>query len=489
MAGVDLAGSIREELTCSLCLDYFTDPVTLDCGHNLCCACISQCWGESEPNFCCPQCRDTAPQRNLQPSRQLGNVVQLEKRRRLQAENQPEGQRMCKRHHEALKLFCEEDEVPICVVCDRSRAHRNHTVVPVKEAAQDYREQIRSRLERLREQREELQGLKRAWEQESERLLRQTELERQLVVSECNGLRQLLDDRERVLLARLRELDAEIVSRGQENAACLRDETARLSALITELEGKCQLSVPKLLQDVRSTVSRAEEGTPLHAAPKFPELEKTIWDFPGENKLQEALMGFLEGLLAEREFRRARGHAVDMTLDPDTANPYLILSEDRKRVKDGDIQQDLPDNPERFDTCACLLGCEGFTGGRHYWEVEVGDKTAWALGVCRESVRRKGEVILAPEDGYWTMWLQDGEYGALTSPLTPVPICVQPTRVGVFLDYEAGKVSFYNVTDRFHLFTFTDDFSGTLRPYFYTGVNEEGTNAAPLILCPVPAEP
>ncbi|XP_065421033.1 butyrophilin subfamily 1 member A1-like isoform X2 [Chrysemys picta bellii] len=188
------------------------------------------------------------------------------------------------------------------------------------------------------------------------------------------------------------------------------------------------------------------------------------------------------------ELRRAQLYAVDVTLDPDTAHPKLVLSEDRKRVRLGETHQDLPDNPERFDSHVCVLGAEGFAGGRHYWEVEVGDKTEWDLGVCRESVTKKGQVTYTPGNGYWLVWLWDGEYEALTSPPTPLPVSVRPSRVGIFLDYEAGEVSFYNVTDRSHLFTFTDTFSGTLRPYFYPGVNDEGENAAPLIICPVPAE-
>uniref|UniRef100_A0A674K146 Butyrophilin subfamily 1 member A1 n=1 Tax=Terrapene triunguis TaxID=2587831 RepID=A0A674K146_9SAUR len=179
---------------------------------------------------------------------------------------------------------------------------------------------------------------------------------------------------------------------------------------------------------------------------------------------------------------------VDVTLDPDTANPKLVLSEDRKRVRCGDKRQDLPDNPERFDPCPAVLGAEGFAGGRRYWEVEVGDKTRWDLGVCRESVSRKGWVTATPEDGYWVVWLREGEYKALTYPWTPLRVRVRPSRVGIFLDYKAGEVSFYNVTDRSHLFTFTDTFSGTLHPYFYPGVNTRGTNASPLIICPVPAE-
>ncbi|XP_074975923.1 butyrophilin subfamily 1 member A1 isoform X6 [Caretta caretta] len=185
--------------------------------------------------------------------------------------------------------------------------------------------------------------------------------------------------------------------------------------------------------------------------------------------------------------RRAQLYAVDVTLDPDTANPELVLSEDRKRVSDGDRRQDLPDKPERFDYCAFVLGAEGFAGGRRYWEVRVGDKTSWNLGVCRESVSRKGWVTLTPGNGFWVVRLRDGGYKALTSPSTPLPVSVRPGQVGIFLDYEAGEVSFYNVTDGSHLFTFTDTFSGTLRPYFCPGLHAGGRNAAPLIICPVPA--
>ncbi|XP_026518043.1 E3 ubiquitin-protein ligase TRIM21-like [Terrapene carolina triunguis] len=200
---------------------------------------------------------------------------------------------------------------------------------------------------------------------------------------------------------------------------------------------------------------------------------------------QEAISTQLQEL---RGWRRAQIYAVDVTLDPDTANPWLVLSEDRKRVRFGDTQQDLPNNPERFDTYPEVLGAEGFTGGRRYWEVEVGDKTRWTLGVCRESVNRKGESSYSPGNGFWAMWLRKGEYKAFTSPPTLLPVSVRPSRVGIFLDYEAGEVSFYNVTDRSHLFTFTNTFSGTLRPFFCPGVSAGGTNVAPLIICPVPAQ-
>uniref|UniRef100_A0A452IDC8 Butyrophilin subfamily 1 member A1 n=1 Tax=Gopherus agassizii TaxID=38772 RepID=A0A452IDC8_9SAUR len=178
---------------------------------------------------------------------------------------------------------------------------------------------------------------------------------------------------------------------------------------------------------------------------------------------------------------------VNVTLDPATAQPNLILSEDRKSVRHGDERQDLPDNPGRFEPYVIVLGAEEFMGGRHYWEVEVGKKPEWTLGVCRESVSRKGSINVTSENGYFVVCLRDGEkYWARTSPLTPLPVRVRPSRVGIFLDCEGGEISFYNVTDRSHLFTFADTFSEMLRPYFSPCLNEGGKNADPLIICPVP---
>ncbi|XP_067394279.1 butyrophilin subfamily 1 member A1-like [Emydura macquarii macquarii] len=216
--------------------------------------------------------------------------------------------------------------------------------------------------------------------------------------------------------------------------------------------------------------------------------KETLRSELASEKVQSAHLAEKDKLQAEIRWRIAQLYAVDVTLDPDTANPWLVLSEDRKSVRRGDTRQDLPDNPERFDYCGFVLGAEGFPGGRRYWEVEVGDKTSWELGVCRESVSRKGQITLSPEDGYWAVLLRDGEYKACTSSWTILPMSVRPRRVGIFLDYEAGKVSFYNVTDRSQLFTFTDTFSGTLRPFFYPGLRAGGENAAPLIICPVPAQ-
>ena len=131
-----------------------------------------------------------------------------------------------------------------------------------------------------------------------------------------------------------------------------------------------------------------------------------------------------------------------------------------------------------------MLGARGFTSGRHYWEVEVGQKTHWALGVCGDSVCRNGEPAALPESGFWRVRLWNGDrYAATTAPFTPISPRVKPTRVGVFVDYEAGEVSFYNVTDRSHLYTFTETFTEKIWPLFYPGIRAGRRNAAPLSIC------
>ncbi|XP_026517068.1 butyrophilin subfamily 1 member A1-like [Terrapene carolina triunguis] len=147
---------------------------------------------------------------------------------------------------------------------------------------------------------------------------------------------------------------------------------------------------------------------------------------------------------------------VNVTLDPDTAHPRLIVSEDRKSVRQGDIQQDLPDNPERFDYECCVLGCEGFTSGSHYWEVEAGDGKYWAVGVARASVSRKGEFMsnLNPKVGIWAVRLYGGQYQVLTSPKIPLTLRRGPSRIRVCLDYERGQLAFFDAENQAPIFTF-----------------------------------
>ncbi|XP_036452755.1 erythroid membrane-associated protein-like [Colossoma macropomum] len=204
------------------------------------------------------------------------------------------------------------------------------------------------------------------------------------------------------------------------------------------------------------------------------------------SQLQEELSKEMEKL-DEIELKRIEQYAVDVTLDPDSANLFLILSDDGKQVTCGDTEQNLPKNPERFDPLVSVLGKEGFSSGRFYYEVQVRGKTKWTIGVTTESSNRKGKITARPEFGYWTVWLRnETEYKALDSSRVSLSLKQAPQKVGVFVDYEEGLVSFYDVEVRSHIYSFTgQSFTEKLYPYFNPSNNDEGKNSAPLIITPV----
>ncbi|XP_075933684.1 erythroid membrane-associated protein-like [Anarhichas minor] len=191
--------------------------------------------------------------------------------------------------------------------------------------------------------------------------------------------------------------------------------------------------------------------------------------------------------VTKANLKKIQQSAVDVTLDPDTAHPKLILSDDGKQVKHGDIENNLPDKSRRFDSCTCVLAKQSFSLGRFYFEVQVEGKTAWDLGVAKESTNKKGIITLSPQNGYWTICLRKQiEYKALAGPPVLLSLKSQPQKVGVFVDYEEGLVSFYDVDSADLIYSFTGySFTEKLYPFFSPGPNYGGKNSAPLIISAV----
>lgn len=179
--------------------------------------------------------------------------------------------------------------------------------------------------------------------------------------------------------------------------------------------------------------------------------------------------------------------AVDVKLDPTTAHQCLVLSDNGKTVKDGGHNQNAPDLPGRFDLFGSILAINRLSSGKSYWEVEVTNKTGWDLGVARHDANRKGKLSLTPDEGYWVIVHFEGDmYGALTAPPTILSVAAKPTRVGVFVDYEQGLVSFYNVMAQAHIHSFTQcSFGGEILPFFSPHLGQNGKNSDPLNICAV----
>ncbi|KAM6233281.1 E3 ubiquitin-protein ligase TRIM11-like [Porphyrio hochstetteri] len=458
MADGSPAGSFRREASCPICRGLFQDPVSIHCGHNFCRGCISRCWEEAQESFPCPRCREAAPQRHLRPNRELAKVIEIAKRLSLRAGRAgPGGLRLCQHHGEALKLFCEEDGTPICLVCRESQTHRAHAVVPIEEAAEEDKEKFQAHVKILRDRREKLLGLKTAEEGKSLDFLERVEQERQKVVSGVQELHRLLEGQERLLLGRLAQLDQQITRRQEEKIKGLWEQICSLGERIRGLEEKCQQPPWEFLRDSRTILSRSvapltpslrvrvglslrlEQDGAQEPTETLPEPgEKPAAAVPQKNEaLREMLMKF----------------RVSLTLDPETAHPRLLLSRDLKGVRWGDTRQPRPDNPKRFDSSRCVLGREPLGAGRHYWEVAVGAGEAWALGVARESVRRKGRVSVNPSAGIWALGRCGSRCQALTSPSVPVALPGPPSIIGIYLDYEAGRVAFFHPRAQAPIFT------------------------------------
>ncbi|XP_060126764.1 zinc finger protein RFP-like isoform X1 [Zootoca vivipara] len=457
---------LRDEATCCICRDYFKDPVTIpECGHNFCRSCLIQCWEESEAEASCPQCRQRVRRRGLIPNRQLANVVEIAQNLSLQ-EGKGEGG-VCEDHQEPLKLFCKVHEAPICLVCDKSKEHENHKVIPLEEAFEEYKGEICRRLEILRKEREEILAYQADLDKESKDLLKLAETEKLETVEKFKELRQFLEEEEKQRLNCVEEVEKEIAGRRDEQLARLSRKLSSLEKIIQEMEEKGQQPVSELLQDMRRTFQRYEKReSPEKPLPFPPELRNRILESCDLNHLvEDAMKQWKDALLFRKQIQKA-----NVTLDPDTAHPWLILSEDRKSVRYRDEKQDLPNNPERFSNWPCVLGREGFTAGRHFWEVNVGSGAFWDVGVARKSVKRKSYFFsLRPEDGVWALENWGDEYVALPSPVSsPLSLNEKPRRIRVTLDYEGGRVSFSDADSGAELYTFSGaSFSGeTLLPFF-----------------------
>ncbi|KAL7880817.1 hypothetical protein SRHO_G00030710 [Serrasalmus rhombeus] len=531
----------EDQLQCSICLDVFTDPVSTPCGHNFCRVCLKECW-DSSSHCQCPVCKEEFSKRpELRVNTFIsGLAAQFKKSVQVTSSRAPEKPAksqvlcdvccekksaalksclicmasyckthldpheriasfrkhklmdpvenlenyICQKHERPLELFCRDDQTCVCQFCTEGD-HKTHSTVPVEEESGE------KKIQMGRTQAEVQQMIQ-------ERLKKIEEIKQSVELNQKSSEKEKADSVEvfRALLSCIERSQAELLEVMEEKQKAAERQAEEF---IKELEQ--EITELKRRDTELEQLSHTEDH--LHLLQVYPSLcnppptknwtEVRINSHLRAEPLRRALTR-LQGDLSkemekvdEIELNRIQQYAVDVTLDPDSAHPQLILSDDGKQVRDGDKRQNLPDKPERFVRCACVLGKEGFSSGRFYYEVHVRDKTEWDLGVTTESSDRKETITMSPEDGYWRLLLRnETEYTAADFPSVPLSLKQAPQNVGVFVDYEEGLVSFYDVEVKSHIYSFTgQSFTEKLYPYFCSGLSYAGKNSAPLIITPV----
>nr|KAF6461179.1 tripartite motif family like 2 [Molossus molossus] len=408
----------------------------------------------------------------------------------------------CWKHLEPRVLFCEDEQVTLCNKCYLTQEHRSHAVFGAQEAAELYRKLFQDLLSTLKGKLEVAEGL---LAEEQERMLvvqREEHNFKEIIKSECKMMFRLMTEENKInfqnlqgclldpalkeaslnqmmafaadleekyqkTLQKLSSLGRENITKLQESEIRLYEQICSLQRTIIELEKKCGESPLALLKDVRYCLERSGGSLLLQCVEPAQITTPRLCQIPGMSEMLE---------LIQRP----------ITLDPKTAHPSLVLSEDLRSVTFKKVQQDVPGHPGVFNFGASVLGAESFTSGRHYWEVDVQKATKWLLGVYEDPTSRLDVMPKGSGDKILVMGSVMGTDCAFWAfpPLKRVSLGEQMHRVGVYLDYKYGQISFYDVTKKLLIYNFSHlVFQGAVRPIFSLCFPNGGTNSDTLSIC------
>uniref|UniRef100_A0A8C4YWB8 Uncharacterized protein n=1 Tax=Gadus morhua TaxID=8049 RepID=A0A8C4YWB8_GADMO len=449
----------EENFSCSICLDVFSSPVSTPCGHNFCRACITKFWDE-QVKYKCPVCNELF---NTRPDLRV-NILISEMVDRFGTSLRQKAVKsclmMCKKHDRLLELFCQTEQMCVCQFCTETD-HKSHPVIPLKEEYDVKTAQlgkIEAEVKQLIQERQKnILAIKDTVKRSKVDADREIADGVQVLTALMRRIEKGQDDLKEMVKEKLKSTvkQAEDLIKGLEQE--IEDLTNRSSEVKQLSHTEDHLHFLQAFRSLKDPPPPRDWTTVEVRPPSYVGTLRRSLD-----QLEETLNMEMEKL-RDAELKRVQQYEVDVTLDPDTAYPSLILSEDGKQVHDGGVRKRLPDNPKRFILLGVVVTRQSFSSGRFYFEVQVKDKTYWWLGVARESIDRRDD------------------------PAVRLPLRAGLQKVGVFVDYDEGLVSFYDVEARVHLYSATGcTFSEPLYPLLGPGSRVyESNNSAPLIISPV----
>uniref|UniRef100_A0AAR2M1Q5 Uncharacterized protein n=1 Tax=Pygocentrus nattereri TaxID=42514 RepID=A0AAR2M1Q5_PYGNA len=442
----------EDDLLCCVCCEIFRDPVLLSCSHSMCKTCLQKFW-RTKGSLECPVCRRRSSREEPPLNLVLKNVCEaLRERKRLQGSSE-ESEGLCSLHNEKLKLFCLDDQRPVCLMCQTSNEHKNHKCCAINRAMTEFKNKLKSALKPLQKNLKALKKAKRDYDQTAAHIKTQAQHTERQIKEEFEKLHQFLRDEEAARIAALKEEEEQKSQMMRRKIEEMNGEISALSDTIRNIEKEMEAEDVLFLQNFKSTEKQAQltpkdpektSGALINVGKHLSNLKFRVWE-----NMQEVLQ------------------YTPVTLDPNTAHPDLHLSDDLTAVEIREQSSSLPDNPERFDEWWSVLGSEGFNSGIHCWDVQVGDSDYWALGVITESVTRKGDSFsgsvwsLLYDKSFNTIWILCP--GQSVHSFTPKE---KPQKVRVQLDWDRGKVTFTDLLTNTHLHTITHTFTQRVLPYF-----------------------